>query len=305
MGHDSKTSGINSCIHQTLQLMEHLRGLLPTLQADDVQRLGEEQKRIVAAIASVVWEPMHEVEAAFKQATLEGVAVVASSTGVDKYRELVQPHVSEIGLILIALAGIEPDPSALTVVEHNTPVLHILMSGLDFWDYDQGGDEFSRENLEHAERLLYSDFFEPDRWLSNSEILQPIVGEKADNRLNLLLRQRLKELYRSFILGNHFAALALSRSILEYVLIEKSGKLGFDPHRSDGDIKRLSRLIEDAAAALPKLKDAMELVCDGGNMVMHPRKHKSNISSLPSAMRSLALDSITAVRAIVEALYLR
>lgn len=304
---DSQTARLNSCIHQSLLLIEHLRSLLPNLHADEVKTLGVEHKRLVATLAVSLWQAMAEVETAFKRAALDGAAVAASSTGVEKYRERVQPYTTEIGPILVALADIEPDSTALPPEECNTPVLNILESGLDFWrlDADDGGDQFSHKDLVRAERLLSSEFFEPDRWLSNSEALPLIVGDKADIKLNMPLRQRLRELYHSFVLGNDYATLALSRSILEYVLIDRAGALGFDPHGSDGKIKRLSWLIDDAAAVHPEIKAAMESVRDAGNMVMHPGGHKTNVTSLPGALKFAALESTKAVRSIVESLYLR
>ncbi|MHB1897544.1 MAG: DUF4145 domain-containing protein [Metallibacterium sp.] len=307
MSQDSQAARINSCIHQSLRLMEHLRSLLPNLRVDEVNTLDLEHKHLAGALASLLWQAMDEVETAFKRAALDGAAVAASSTGVEKYREQVQSHTSEFDSILFALADIEPNSTALPPEERNTPVLDILLSGFDFWslDVNGGGDQFSNEDLKRAGRLLSSSFFEPDRWLSNSEILQPIVGDKADIRLNTPLRQRLKELYHSFKLGNHYAALALSRSILEYVLIDRAGALGFDPHGSDGKFKRLSWLIDDAAAVHPEIKAAMESVRDAGNMVMHPGGHKTNVTSLPGALKFAALESTKAVRSIVESLYLR
>jgi hypothetical protein len=156
--------------------------------------------------------------------------------------------------------------------------------------------------------VVYSTFFSPDEWLQNADELQPVLGEKADYRVPSNVRQRVREVYRSFVLGNYLASIALSRAILEYALADRGGRLGIQVYSSDpcfpNRVRRLSQLVEDASERLPGLQFAMESIVEAGNKTLHPKK-RDNLVLLPHVVRSLAHDSVHAIREVVEVLYLR
>jgi hypothetical protein len=133
------------------------------------------------------------------------------------------------------------------------------------------------------------------------------LGKAAEQRIPNNIRIRLKELYRSFILGNHLAAIALARAVLEYALVDRSAKIGINPLSDDprypNRTRKLGMLVEDASENRPELKLDMKSIVDAGNKTLHPKK-KDNLVLLPDALRGLALTSIKAVRRVVENLYL-
>jgi hypothetical protein len=168
-------------------------------------------------------------------------------------------------------------------------------------------EEFSEEALNATNRLIYSSFFRPDEWLRNADQIEPVLGVAAEQRIPSNVRIRLKELYRSFILGNYLSAIALSRAILEYALVDRSAKIGInslsDDPRYPNRTRKLGLLVEDAGEQRPELKLDMESIVDAGNMTLHPKK-KDNLVLLPGVLRDYALTSLKAVRGIVEKLYL-
>lgn len=204
------------------------------------------------------------------------------------------------------LPEVEIDQSESTPESESNPVWNIFATGLDFWENDNS-EIFSREALGDADRLLYSSFFRPDEWLRNAKSLDPFLGNAAESKIPNNIRIRVKELYRSFILGNYLAAIALARAILEYSLIDKSSKTGVNPLSTDprypNRTRRLRSLVNDVSARIPQLQKDMETIVDAGNRTLHQRKD-DKIVFLPIVLHELAFDSIKAVRGVVEHLYL-
>jgi hypothetical protein len=172
---------------------------------------------------------------------------------------------------------------------------------------DESG-EFSEDNLKATERLIYSSFFQPDEWLRNADEIEPVLGDAAEQRIPSNIRIRLKELYRSFILGNYLSTIALARAVLEYALVDRSSSIGINPLSDDphypNRTRPLGMLVEDASEKRPELKLDMESIVDAGNKTLHPRK-RDKLVLLPGALRDLALTSINSVRGVVVHLYLK
>ena len=143
--------------------------------------------------------------------------------------------------------------------------------------------------------------------MNNADEIEPILGRAAEQRIPGNIRVRLRELYRSFILGNYLAAIALARAILGYALVNRSANIGINPFSDDphnpNRVRKLGMLVEAASESRPELRLGMESIVDAGNQTLHPKK-KDNLVRLPSALRHLALTSIKAVRGVVENLYL-
>ena len=85
------------------------------------------------------------------------------------------------------------------------------------------------------------------------------------------IRIRLKELYRSVILGIYLAAIALARAILEYSLVDRSKILGInafsDDPRYPNRTRRLRSLVEDVSEKQAELQADMKAILDAGNTV--------------------------------------
>jgi hypothetical protein len=132
------------------------------------------------------------------------------------------------------------------------------------------------------------------------------MGQQIELRLNRSVRIRLRELAHSFILGNYLAATALSRSILEYVLLDRASTLGIDPSAQDpnhpGWMKRLGVLVELFKRAQPALGVDMDAVVEAGNSTMHPKRREAIVLT-PFALREKALASIGALRRVIHLLY--
>jgi hypothetical protein len=258
---------------------------------------------------STILEDLKEADRLLRQAALDSAAQGIAKKAREFYRTALLPNRERLETLLVDLLDlpdIDIDLKQLRPEPERAPVWNILVSGLDFWNQDESG-EFSPEDLEAADHLLFSSFFRPDEWLRSSQELQPILGEDAERRIPSNVRVRLKELYRSFAFGNHLSAIALARAILEYAIVDRSNALGIDPFTHDprypGRVRRLRELVEDASEKVPDLRSGMESILDAGNQTLHPRK-KDNLVRLPTALRALALSSIQAVRAVVERLYL-
>jgi hypothetical protein len=143
----------------------------------------------------------------------------------------------------------------------------------------------------------------------NRDELHPVSGENTEQRLPSNIRIRISELYRSFILGNFLAALALSRAILEYALRENCPRLDIDAYRRIGRTsskraRRLGELVQEVSEKLPVLKLSMETVVEAGNRALHPEK-KDKLVLAPDQQHDLALKSVNAIRDVIEKLYLR
>jgi len=189
--------------------------------------------------------------------------------------------------------------------EEIKPILSLLDDSVYFYRQIDEDDKFdglfTEEQFDTVELLLRSPFFKPDEWLRNIKSLEPILGKGSDKPPRHI-KDRLIELYRSYALANYVAVMALSRSILEYTLRDKSKKLGMQPDPK-GEVP-LGHLVGQAVQGVPDLKNDMDLIVEYGNRSMHPKKDEK-IFFLPEAVHENALDSIRAVCRVVEQIYMR
>ena len=299
----SREAKLNSLLAESGQLFERLRGVVPDLQSAAASSLPQESKRLAATAGLLLLRNLDEVKQIFRGVTLGDALQEISPSALHLYRETLVPKQQAIEAIVTALLDVEIDLTKIPPDERNTPVLNVLLSGLDFWKLDSSGT-YTDAELQVVDDLVYSPFFEPDQWLRNAEAIGPVLGPKASIRVPGNVRVRLREVSRSFILGNYLAAIALSRAILEYSLIERAFTVGIDPRDPDkpGRNKRLAWLVEDAAERQPHLRPPMESIVAAANQTLHPKKG-DNLVLLPTALRNYALTSVHAARTIVEALY--
>lgn len=308
MSTQKREQHLNSLLTQCEQLYQRILQAVPNPESCDPTTISEDRKRFVFPATLTLLRHLAEVDKLLNQAALDGSPQPIARGPLSFYRETLIPQrdiLEDLFIKLNALPDFDIDPSSRRPRSDSDPVWNILVSGLDFWTQDP--DEFTTDDLEATERLIYSPFFEPDEWLRNLEDIQPVLGVAAVNKVPGNVRVRLREVYRSFILGNHLSVIALARAILEYTLIDRASLIGIDPAGNDARypsrMKRLAHLVDDAAEKLPHLRLQMESILDAGNQTLHPKK-KDKLALLPTALRNLALSSIDAIRVVVEELYL-
>jgi hypothetical protein len=159
-------------------------------------------------------------------------------------------------------------------------------------------DYYFREAI----RLTSYKFFQPDSWIDNLRLLPPVVLARPQRNLKTNIRRRLNEVYRSFIFGNWMAVLALSRSLLEFVLKEHAATIGVELRGHQGRPKGLDELKGQYVTKFPDLNDPFDLVQMMGNIVMHPSK-ANDVVHTDEALRRDALAVIDALCKILMRVY--
>lgn len=171
----------------------------------------------------------------------------------------------------------------------------------DIWD----DWEVSEDAVKLALTLGEATWFRPDEWTRNLRALQPVSTGRAPGSHPMHIRIRLREVYDSFLLGNFLAAVSLSRSTMEYALIDRATHFAVELDFDTGDRGRrelpLHAIVDGYSRRLPQLATAMETLRELGNHVMHPRKRKA-YATLPIS-RTHALRAVRALSEILEEIY--
>lgn len=299
---------LNSRLTECQQSYERLGVAGGNLATLNVSEIPQDHRPLIAREFCTLLSAMDEIEHLLRKVRLDGAIQNVAPKPLKIYREKIAPNRKRLVLLIIDLFNldIELDSEEFESDAKGSPVWNILASGLDFWETDESG-RYSEDDLKATDHLLYSPFFRPDEWLRNADLTEPVMGRAAEQRIPSNIRVRLKELYRSFILGNYLSAIALARAVLEYALIDRSTEIGIKSSAEDPRhptwTRKLGLLVDDAVEKLPHLKSQMESIQDAGDKTLHPKK-KDNLVLLPFVLRGLALESINAVREVVEDLYL-
>lgn len=306
---DGRADKLNGLLAECQRLYAAIMHRLPGPQDAHLNQLSDEGKRLVVTAIHVLIQDMDTIQGLLKEITLEALPQAVESERIQFYRDKILPKRKGLESLFVEIMdqpNIDLDPRQISHESDAAPVWNILVSGLDYWNQDQS-EMFSAQDLAAADRFLFSSFFEPDQWLRNADELFPVLGGDADRKIPGNVRVRLRELYRSFILGNYLAGIALARATLEYALVDRASQLQIDPFSSDprhpSRTKPLGQLVDLAAGKLPHLKFQMESIVEAGNQTMHP-KRRDKLALLPSALRALALSTTEATRTVVENLYL-
>ena len=166
----------------------------------------------------------------------------------------------------------------------------------DKWREDNGVD------IDLCMKLINQPYFNPDAWAANAMSINPTVVTRSLERIPTHVKQRVHEIYHSFIFGNPMAAIALSRCLLEFVILDR--KLGGDElYNADGKVKRLSALAGIAAQGFPELENDMKFIIESGNEIMHPRKKNVTQFLHPGSALQNAKQCVEKIMRIVGALY--
>jgi hypothetical protein len=307
---------LNTKLSECEQLYRSLQKQFPDLSLKCVSRFNYEKRREAFAALYCLLDALRDAELMFRDVKLENGLQSVAIKPLQFYRDVLLPKRNEYDHVLFNLLGAEIEfnsnedtakspESILPNSSKSTTVWNILIAGLDYW---QNNDDsmYTNDELKAAERLMYSSFFVPDEWLRNTDELQPILGDAAEQRIPINIRIRIRELYRSYILSNYLAAIALSRAILEYALIDRAGIIGIqvslnDPHYPNRT-RRLGDLVEDASNVIPELKTEMESILDAGNKTLHPKKRDKSVFH-STYLHCLARSSVEQVVKIIERLY--
>ena len=172
----------------------------------------------------------------------------------------------------------------------------------DKWREDNGVD------IDLCMKLINQPYFKPDAWAANAENIGSVVVTQPLKNIPAHVRLRVEEIYYSFIFGNPMAAIALSRCLLEFVILDKKSllekKLGVaELYNADGKVKGLSKLAAIVAQVFPELENDMKFIIESGNEIMHPRKKNVTQFLHPGSALQNAKQCVEKIMRIVGALY--
>ena len=159
-------------------------------------------------------------------------------------------------------------------------------------------------------------WFKPDTWLANERAISPVMVARDLEKIPEPVKSRIDEIYLSLVFGNWMSAIALSRCLLEYVLLEflPRKKYRYDGGREEKTLWKLSSVVAEALSATNRNFDSAEWkanarrVIENGNVVMHPeppKEFKNNVLKFDLANvnnEAKAKESFEAIRKIVSAL---
>lgn len=173
-------------------------------------------------------------------------------------------------------------------------------------EFDDGHDFALLRISEFMDSRLVQ--FEPDAWLERAQQLTPIRSGRTNFSLPGQVRIRLQELYRAHVFGLWLSVLALSRSILEYAILDNAAKFQIDPkwppdrygQRRD---KKLSHLIDELAPHLPGHMQSMEILRELGNDYIHPAKSDAS-KALMFRTETNAKRALELLVDVVETIYM-
>jgi len=215
-------------------------------------------------------------------------------------------HITGLAELKTLLEGLNP-------IGERTPIANAVSWGLERWlmMLEEGELEEWVDRgfeLEAAFDFVNKGFFAPDSWLENFRLLQrPVLVDRPLNTVPSHVKYRLREIYRAFTYGLWMSAIALSRSVAEYAIINNSSRLNLEPtyeRKGKKVFKSFGHLISELETIRPELVTALEVIQDTGNRILHPKKKSgAEIISMPKVMRDEALDCVTQTRFVVERLY--
>lgn len=233
----------------------------------------------------------------------------------DFYTKTLEPNASKIrdaywdisGLTELndLLKGIEIPKNRSPIAEAVAWAVERWVSGLDEGELEEWLDRGF--DLDGATEILNKRFFAPDRWLDNLRLLRPVLIDQPRAKIPTHVQYRLREIYRAFTFGLWMSAIALSRSVTEYAIINNASRLRIDATRERKgklEFKPFGLLIAEIVSARPELRVSLEIVKETGDRILHPKKKRDvDIISIPKVMREEALACITQSRIVIESLY--
>ena len=180
------------------------------------------------------------------------------------------------------------------------------------WIYEHGVD------IALYYKIIGKNYFNPNEWVANEKDLSPIIVSHDLEDISRDIRLRVEEIYQSFIFGNWMAVIALSRSLLEYSIVDQHDLLQIkekdlyikDSHgekkRKRQQLRSLGELIADVKGQHAGLREDMRQINKSANKVLHTPPPSNNpfenVRGFPSKQPA-AKECIDAIVKIVSALY--
>ena len=243
----------------------------------------------------------------------EAPIITLSSGHLTFYRESLEPNAELIGDAFLDSEGFEGLAELLKSIDseqRGAPIGNAIVCGLERWidmlDDGENADWLRRGfDLDAAFDMASKPWFLPDTWLENARLLQPILVDRPAQKIPTHVRHRLSEIYGAFIFGLWMAAIALSRSAVEFSIRDNAHRLNIEltktNKRGEVEDKRLGELIADVAGIRPGLLIPMEAIRDTGNRILHPKKR--DVIAFPKVLREEALNCVKHTKVVLEALY--
>lgn len=308
-------------VNQRLALLKEwhksFRSLINGIDPDSLSTLSGDQQNVLKDIVHKLHRDIRNIKGLLSDSLFEEGSVMfqADPDLIRYYRENIIRDEELIAIIfektnsdLFELFRLFDSPGRLQL-GHISRTFQVGMEKMDqlLEEYPEFEDEYM---VEHAWDLMDSELirFEPDKWIENSRLLQPIMTDKQQ-RLPVHVRFRLEELYRSFIFENWLAAISLSRATLEYAILDNCHKLGIEPKytitypKEQERAKDLKVLIDEISEYNNELSGFMDFIRDEGNQVIHPKKTTMSREKLFERKDS-ARKCIEKLTHVIEALYL-
>ena len=168
-------------------------------------------------------------------------------------------------------------------------------------DYSDS-DEWDLPHADDVWDLLGSMWFDPDMWEFNRRQVSPVIANFGQE-IPKKLRSRISEAYRAYVFGNWLAVMALARSTLEYILIDKADAHGIGTRDEVNPkfTKKLSKLMKEYDSRYANLDTPMRYIVNSGDSVMHPGADQ-RILEFPKNEKC-ARKCIEHLRSCIEVLY--
>ncbi len=208
---------------------------------------------------------------------------------------------------LLTFPVLEMDIASENVKTSSNIYKRALEHLIEFWVEtlsDVEKEEYAEflDTCRELEDVVGSNWFDIDTWKERQKKLRPIILNKdGENKLRDHIRIRLMEIYRSYVFGNFFSVVALSRSLVEFVLRLNARKVGILIEYENIWGEKFSSIARNLEKINPALASHVEAVRDLGNIVMHPKKR--NVVAVPRVLESEALECINNVVTITEEIY--
>ena len=307
---------LNSTLALARQAYEELLRLLPL---DELERnefgSGPKRERI-AELLKKLNSTINTVQCTLGEhvATSSEPPVVTLPTAHRTfYNEILLPKGKALQRAYLEISGLSMLVDLLNDPTDEKPkplMLDAINWALERWsdmlDEDEQFEWYERGfDIEGAQDLVAMPWFQPDEWSQNVKLLQPVLVDRSPQVMRDHVRYRLTEIYRAFAHGLWMAAIALSRSLVEFSLKANAPRLGvsitFQGVGTRPEDKSLKQLGEEVAAKVQDLAIPIETVRETGNRILHPKKQ--HVIAHPKVMRAEALECVRAARLIVETLY--
>jgi len=146
----------------------------------------------------------------------------------------------------------------------------------DCFDFDPPEPFAYQKIMQNCNHVAQQFWFNPDAWLANERAISPVIVARDSDKISRHIKERIDEIHQSFVFSNWMSAIALSRCLLEYALIDRKPlfekRLGrkIDIRVNKMRAKPISDLVDIASEAFPELGESMGIVVEYGHEVMHP-----------------------------------